>query len=292
MLEFLRRYRVLLLSGFLLVVGAALVLRTGDARIRDDRLGGLFLEIVSLPQRPVAAVGRALRRVRRNVRDLLRAQQQLAGLRGRVKQLEQDAARLGEVEHENARLRELLDFRQTVRGEVVGARVIGRDAGTLARTVVIDRGERDGLARGAAVFVPGGVVGRVFQTAPHAARVLLVSDHNSGLDAIVQRTRARGIIEGSVDGGCVLKFVKRTEDVQVGDLVVTSGGDGIFPAGLPVGHVTAVDKKGKGLFQIAEVTPSADLDDLDEVLVTKGPVAVEVPPMEPPGGRNMSPAQG
>jgi rod shape-determining protein MreC len=278
MLEFLRRNLVLLASGLLLVLAAALVIRTGGETTRADRLGQAFLEVLALPQRPVAALNRALWHAERNVVDLFRARQEVAALRARVQALERDTVRLGELAQENARLHALLDLRQTLHGDLVAAHVIGRDAGTLSRTLVIDRGERDGVAKGAAVLAPSGVVGHVFLAARDAARVLLITDHNSGVDAIVQRTRARGIVEGQIDGGCVLKFVKRTEDVQVGDLVVTSGVDGIFPKGLPIGRVTAVDKRGQGLFQAVEVTPAVDPGALEEVLVTRGPVEVAVPP--------------
>src|SRR5579875_3706119 len=274
MLEFLRRNLVLLASGLFLVLAAALVIRTGGETARADRLGQAFLEVLSLPQRPVAALDRGIRRAERSVVELFRARQEAAALRARVQALEQDTVRLGELAQENARLHALLDLRQTLRGDLVAAHVIGRDAGTLSRTLVIDRGERDGVTKGAAVLAPSGIVGHVFL----AARVLLITDHNSGVDAVVQRTRARGIVEGQVDGGCVLKFVKRTEDVQVGDLVVTSGVDGIFPKGLPVGRVTAVDKRGQGLFQAVEVTPAVDPGALEEVLVTRGPVEVALPP--------------
>jgi rod shape-determining protein MreC len=108
--------------------------------------------------------------------------------------------------------------------------------------------------------------------------VLLVSDHNSGVDALVQRTRARGIVQGTVDAGCALKYVKRTEDVQVGDDLVTSGLDGIFPKGLPIGRVVAIDKRGQGLFQSAEVAPRVAFEQLEEVLVTHGPVVPTAPP--------------
>ena len=84
-------------------------------------------------------------------------------------------------------------------------------------------------------------------------RVMLVTDHNSGVDAVVQRTRGRGIVEGTADGRCGLKFVKRTEDLQVGDVVVSSGLDGIFPRGLPIGRIVTVDKQGQGLFQYAQI---------------------------------------
>src|SRR5262249_46152908 len=145
-------------------------------------------------------------------------------------------------ELENTRLRDLLAFRERLAGDVITAAVIGRDATGLARTITIDRGERDGVAKGAAVLAPAGIVGQVLLVGSRAARVLLISDHNSGVDAVVQRTRARGIVEGTVNEGCGIKFVKRTEDLQRGDVVVTSGVDGIFPRGLPIGRIVVVDK--------------------------------------------------
>ena len=97
--------------------------------------------------------------------------------------------------------------------------MIGRDATGLARTLTVDRGERDGVVKEAAVLAPAGIVGQVFL-----------------------------IIEGTLGEGCGLKFVKRTEDLQTGDVIVTSGVDGIFPRGLPLGRITSVDKRGQGLF--------------------------------------------
>ena len=286
-MEFIRRNRVLLASAALLVVAAALVVQTGRAPVRNDRLGRFFLELMAPLQRSVAAVGRAVSGSWRAMSELVQARGQNAALREHTRQLERELDRLAEVDLENARLRKLLDFRDTLVGDVLTARVIGRDATGLARTITIGRGEADGLVRGAAVLAPEGVVGQVFLVSGHAARVLLVSDHNSGVDALVQRTRARGIVQGTVDGGCVLKYVKRTEDVQVGDELVTSGLDGIFPKGLPVGRVVAIDKRGQGLFQSAEVAPRVEFEQLEEVLVTRGPVTPAEPEPAapaPPGG--------
>src|SRR5438552_1894052 len=193
-------------------------------------------------QRGSTAVGHAVIGTWRGVGELMHSREENETLRQRVRELEEQVTRLGEAELENVRLRRLLDLRETLRGDVLTARVIGRDATGIARTLVVDRGEADGVVKGAAVLAPEGIVGQVFLASRHAARVLLINDHNSGVDALVQRTRARGIVEGIVDDGCGLKFVKRTEDVQVGDAVITSGLDGIFPKSLPIGQVVAVDK--------------------------------------------------
>ena len=277
-MEFIRRNRVLLASAALLVLAAALVVQTGKAPARNDRLGRFFLELMAPLQRSATAVSGAVSGSWRGVAELVHARAENGVLREQARQLRRELDRLAEVDLENERLRKLLDFRETLTGDVLTARIIGRDATGLARTLTIGRGEADGIVRGAAVLAPEGIVGQVFLASAHAARVLLVSDHNSGVDALVQRTRARGIVQGTVDGGCVLKYVKRTEDVQVGDELVTSGLDGIFPKGLPVGRVVTIDKRGQGLFQSAEVAPRVDFDQLEEVLVTRGPVT----PAEPP----------
>lgn len=240
-------------------------------------------------ERGATAVRRTVSGSWQSVAELVRAREENRRLGVKVERLTREADRLAELELENARLRELLEFRETLAGDLLTARVIGRDATGLSRTLLIDRGERDGVVKGAPVLAPGGVVGQVFLSSPHAARVLLISDHNSGVDAIVQRTRARGIVQGTVDAGCGLKYMKRTEDVQVGDTVVTSGLDGIFPKGLPIGHVVGVDKRGQGLFQNAEIAPRIDFEQLEEVLVAHGPVATaeqpaaeDAPPAPPP----------
>jgi rod shape-determining protein MreC len=290
MLEFLRRNRLLATAALFLVLAAGMILRTITTHGRDDQLGRIFLELMAPLERAGTFASRTVADAWESAARLLRARDEAEALRGRVRQLEQDTARLAETEAENARLRTLLDFRKTLGGTLLTTRVIGHDAAGLSRTLVVDQGSAAGIAKGAAVLAPGGIVGQVFQVSPHAARVLLVSDHNSGVDAVVQRTRGRGIVEGTADGRCGLKFVKRTEDLQVGDLVVSSGLDGIFPRGLPIGHIQAVDKQGQGLFQYAQIEPAVDAERLEEVLVMAG--ALPAPPLTddpeapgPPPGR-------
>ncbi len=279
MLDFLRRNRILLSSALCLLVAVGLALRTSRAPTRSDALGRFFLEVMAPLQRGTTAVGRGVSGSWQGVTSLFHARDENVVLRARVRELRQELDRLTEVDLENQRLRRLLGFREALRGQLLTARVIGRDALGRPRTLVIDRGEADGVTKGNAVLAPEGVVGQVFLASRHAARVLLVSDQNSGVDALVQRTRASGIVQGTgrPDGACILKYAKRTEDVQVGDAIITSGLDGIFPKGLPVGVVTSVDKRGQGLFQSPEIAPRVEFEQLEEVLV---PLA-GVEPAEP-----------
>jgi len=192
-------------------------------------------------------------------------------LKERLRRLDAEHQHDAEVELENRRLARLLDFHSDVPSQIVTARVIAKDASGLFESLMLDRGETDGIKPGMAVVCADGVVGRIAQSSWHAARVLLLSDHNSGVDAIVQRTRARGIVEGALNRTCSMKYIKRGDEIDVNDVVVTSGLDGIFPKGVLIGKVSGVTRKDFGLFQVAEVVPSVDFAKLEEVLVLKSP---------------------
>jgi len=110
-------------------------------------------------------------------------------------------------------------------------------------------------------------VGRILDVAESTSKVLLITDINSSVDALVQRARAGGVVEGRSPNLCELKYVSGSDDVRLGDLVVTSGLCGIFPKGLPIGEVSRVERDGSGLFQRVELTPSANLNKLEEVCI-------------------------
>jgi rod shape-determining protein MreC len=120
-----------------------------------------------------------------------------------------------------------------------------------------------------------GVVGQVVAVTARTAKVLLLADPNNGVDVLVQRTRTRGIVSGSLDNGTILKYVKRSEDIQEGDRLVTSGLDGVFPKGIVVGTVVKVRKQTLGLFQHIEVMPAVSLTRTEEVLIVKADVNQE-----------------
>jgi rod shape-determining protein MreC len=280
MFDFLRRNRFRLTLALLLVIAGGLVLSRSGNRVRNDTLGRLFLDGMAPIMRVATELTRTVAGVWNGITGAFQLRDQVRFLRRELREQKREVARLGEVQLENERLRKLLSFRPEVETEVVTARVVGADALGLSRSLAIDRGTLDGVRKGAAVLAPEGVVGQVLLAGRHAARVLLITDHNSGVDGIVQRTRARGIVEGALGGGCGLKFVKRTERLEVGDLVVTSGMDGIFPKGLPIGHIASIDKRGQSLFQYATVEPTVDFGRLEEVLVARGS-PVRLPPALP-----------
>jgi rod shape-determining protein MreC len=192
----------------------------------------------------------------------------------RVRQLETELQARSVRAEEGERLRELLGLRRVVPMDTVAAEVVGRDGVPWFRTLTIDKGEADGVALDAPVMSPTGVVGRVFATGPRAARVQVLLDRDSGAGVLVERSRVSGVVSGQVSGPAagendlVLKYVPDRSDVVVGDVVVTSGLDGIYPKGLVVGRVHFVGATS-GLFRDIRVEPSARFDRLEEVLVVR-----------------------
>jgi len=153
----------------------------------------------------------------------------------RVRTLEAANSRLLEIESENERLRGLLGVTERVGLKGVAAQVVGRDATNWVQTVTLNRGANDGIARGMPVVVGDGVVGHVVTVSPSTSIVLLMTDHSSGIDAIVQGSRARGVVEGMGQELCRWRFVLREAEVKIGDRVITSGLDTVYPKGLLLG---------------------------------------------------------
>ncbi|HEX7408606.1 MAG TPA: rod shape-determining protein MreC [Candidatus Binatia bacterium] len=275
MLEFVRRNRVILSSGSLLLISVLLLSVGARTRRRMDPVAGVVLDGMWPLQRATTSAIEVVVGTWRTYFDLVGVKQENERLRRRILELEQEAVRVAEVEQTDKRLQELLSLRSALEGDILVATIIGRDPLPWFSTLTIDKGEADGVHKSAAVLSPFGVVGQTMATGAHSARVLLLTDHNSGIDAVVQRSRARGIVEGALDGGCVMKYLKRDEDVEVGDRIVTSGLDGLFPKGIMIGEVTRVTRGNRGLLQVADIRPSVPLDRIEEVLVTHGSVQLK-----------------
>jgi len=164
------------------------------------------------------------------------------------------------------RLAALLNFRQSQANvPMIGARVIGTGAGTASLTIQLDRGERDGIRKNMGVITPDGVVGKVVETYPNASQVLLLTDKESGVGAMLADSRVQGPVGGLGEPLLVMKYVPNDDTVNLGDRVITSGMDRIFPRDLPVGTVAEI-KSGNQFKQI-RVKPAANLERLEEVLV-------------------------
>jgi rod shape-determining protein MreC len=267
MQRLLSKYRVILSCGFFLLLSLFLAAVNTRAPYRIDPVGVLLLEVMHPLQVGATAVGQRAEWVWDRYVALWAVREQNEALRQRLEALEGMAQQTLELGLTNRRLEKLLALREALGVTAVAAHVVGRSPVAWVQTVILDKGESHGLTKGMAVLVPEGVVGRVVSVSTHTARVQLVSDANSGVDALVQRTRAHGIVAGSIDGGCALKYVQRGDEVQVGDQVVTSGLDGVFPKGQLIGTVARVGMKDSRMFQDVEVMLSAELSKVEEVLV-------------------------
>ena len=176
-------------------------------------------------------------------------------------------ANLRETQQENIRLRKILHFEEKFNIESVVARVIAKDVSTEYRSIRINRGESSGIKKNMAVVTDEGIVGRILRTTQNTSDIVTLLDPLSAVDAIVERSRARGIVEGLTDDACQLKYALRTDDIQPGDILISSGLGGIFPKGVAAGTVSRVNRKPYGITQEVEVRPSVDFSKLEEVLV-------------------------
>ncbi len=192
--------------------------------------------------------------------------------------LKQRLAALEEARLENERIRALVDFANTQDLKTVGARVIGRPTDTRQRSILIDRGTSSGVEKGDAVIAAGGLVGQVVDITPWSARVLLITDADSGVAVLVQRTRVNGIVRGSLQGPLQLEFVGKSAAPVIGDVLLTSGLGGVYPKDIVVGEVTEVSAQQTDLFTSITVASRVDIERIEEVLVIVGSAAASSQP--------------
>ncbi|MGB9235284.1 MAG: rod shape-determining protein MreC [Terriglobales bacterium] len=194
------------------------------------------------------------------------------GLKQEIQQMRLEQARMSQDADQAHRLQALLGFKEQFISQTMAAQVIGWSGSEQSRSIYIDKGVREGIKPDMAVITKDGIVGKVLQVfgsnplERSVAQVLLIDDQTSGVGAILDKTRLQGILRGTPSGDVMLEKVMSDEAVQVGEVVLTSGGDGIFPKGLPVGKVTRVSTGGD-LFLNIRVRPAANLSRLEEVLV-------------------------
>lgn len=270
MLAFLRRNQIFFTSCFCLLLSLYILTASARGQIKNEPIGALLMWIL----RPLQIAGQGtanwIKGFRDNYDTLAGFRSENERLRKRLNTLEIERQRLLEAEATNRRLQQLLNFRSELPGGAITASIIAGSATSWFQSCVLNKGSADGVRKGMAVVTPMGVIGKVVTVTGRTAKVLLLTDPNSGIDVLVQRTRSRGIISGSLESGTVLKYIKRSEDVQEGDRLVTSGLDNVFPKGMLVGTVIKVRKQSRGLFQNVEVMPAAQASLVEEVMVVSG----------------------
>lgn len=233
------------------------------------RMEGLVVSFTAPGLEILGKAGHSLKGLWSGYLYLVGVQKENQRLRRHLNEAVQREARYQEALLALKRLESLLDLKRQLALPVTGARVVAYDPSMWSRAAIIDQGRSQGVEVGQAVVAPAGIIGRVVEAYPRYAKVMLIVDRHSGADAMIQRTRVRGILEGKGGNRCSLEYVPKNADLQEGDLVLASGLGGIYPQGLVFGKVTKADKKAEGVFQQVEVNPSVDLSSLEEVLVVK-----------------------
>jgi rod shape-determining protein MreC len=267
MLQFLEKKKRLLFLFGIFIAALALLAKDVKARKPDNVFDRLLFGLLATPVKITAFCINKTNQVWEDYFYLVALRQENRILHRALETLEIENQLLREKAAENQNLRELLTFKEKFSYRMIPAEIIGRDPSSWFKTILIDKGTDDGIAQGAGVITPAGIVGRVIDAAASTSKVLLVTDINSSVDAVVKRNRARGIVEGQGENSCRLSYVLKTEDVQPDDVLVSSGINSLFPKGVPIGRVVQVNREVSGFFLAVELKPLVDFSKLDSVLV-------------------------
>lgn len=189
---------------------------------------------------------------------------------------------LRELELENNRLRDLLQFKQKTKMEMVAARVVGRDLVPDYNTLTLNKGSDHGLKRGQAVITLKGALGTLLDVEAQRSHVMLITDRYSVVDGLVERTRAQGYVEGNGGAECSLKYTDRTTELSKGDLIVTGGLDNIFPKGFPLAIVEKVENKAYSVALKIELKPIVEPNEVEEVFVVVNSLGEDLSPPPAP----------
>jgi rod shape-determining protein MreC len=280
--SFFTRYRDPMVLGLILllqVFGLAVqVKRPVDPHHPDSgsvRLIRLWIAGAITPlERAFVATGAGLHQAWHDYVNVIGLRQENRALLAENERLRIERAQLSEDAGQARRLQVLLDFKSRFIVHTVAAQIIGSSGTEQSRVLDIDKGYRQGLQPDMAVITPDGVVGKVRDVFRSSAQVLLMNDSTSGVGVLLENSRLHGVVKGTPAGGVILDHIMTDEKVDVGERVLTSGGDRIFPKGLVVGTVEQVSP-GNDLFWNIRIRPAANLNRLDEVLVvtdTRGPM--------------------
>jgi rod shape-determining protein MreC len=267
MWDFIKRHRMAFIIGIILFVAFSIY----SLNLKNKTHANAFERGVLTVSAPVMGV---VSNINNKISSIWTDYILLVGVREENKKLKeiikQKDAQLVESQEAvitNEQLKKLLDLKSSINAPSVSASVIGEESAPWYKTVVINRGAVDGLVEGMPVISTNGVVGQLLKVALNSSRVLLLTDRSSGIAGMIQRSRARGVLKGKEGGLCSMEFTMQGDDVQVGDIVTTSGIGRIFPKGIPIGEVTVVRKGEYGIFQTITIKPVVDVAHLEEVLV-------------------------
>ena len=265
-----------IILGHIILISAQVNSRTG-VPVLESVTFGIFSEI----QRTVSGVTGGVRRAWSGYIGLRQAKTENETLKRQLADAQVELQQQRALADRARGLQQLLELRDRSNLRTAAAEIIGSAASPDFRTVTIDKGRSAGVKTDMAVIAPSGVVGRVVVPSPRSAKVQLLIDRNADAGAIIERSRAQGVVVGAGDGRLLLEYMSEAAEVVVGDDVVTSGIDGIYPKGFVIGKVDGVERSG-GAYKRISVRPAVDFSSLEDVLVVLTPTPAHEPaPAEP-----------
>jgi len=271
---------MIMIVGAIILIAVNIIILSVNSQDRtpSTRIGQFTLFLISPFQETVSNGIRFVEDIWRHYFDLVGVAQQNDALSQGLMLANEKNNRLKEIELSHTRIQGLLNFKSDLKQQMVAGAVVGMDPSPWFKTVVIDKGRDSGVQQGMPVVTPDGIAGLISDASTGYAKVLLITDQNSAVDALVQGTRARGIVKGEPSGRLSLDYVLRRHDVAKGDIIISSGLDGVFPKGIQIGYVHEVNKPSSGIFQEVSVAPFVDFEKLEEVLViVDAPEPMEFP---------------
>lgn len=275
MFRFLTFNRKILIA-FILLIGIFVLLSPEIKQSpRYNLLERPFLNITGFVQSGLAAISNGISSTWFGYIYLINVQKENEMLVEEVRKLRSEAVFLKEKASTGDRLTELLKLGDSSAVKQAVAVIIAKDPANWYEALVINKGEKEGIKPGMGVITAGGVIGRVVKTSPDYSRVLLISDRNSAVAGLIQRTGYEGIVAGQQGSTLRLNYILADEDVKNGDIIITSGTDGVFPRGIMVGRVNSVVKTQNRLFQSVTLIPEANISREREVLVIKSPMSYD-----------------
>ncbi len=273
--SFFSRYKnvlvlIVVLVAQLLALAVQAKRTASEARdgVEVSLMRSLVVSVVTPPERLLHNIGSGIRGLWAGYVNLIHVREDNAGLKAEVERLRLEQASLAEDAKQGQRLQHLLDFKQHYVYQTVPAQVIGTSGTDQSRILYIDKGLKDGFTPDMPVMTADGIVGKLKDVFDHTSQVLLISDPTSGVGVILETTRTRGILKGTSLGQPQVINVSPDERIKAGERIITSGGDQIFPRGMPVGTVdqVMVDPDRDPLVDVT-IRPAANLSRLEEVLV-------------------------
>jgi rod shape-determining protein MreC len=264
---FFKKYKIIIIISIVLI--SVLIMIASNLKYGTDKsfLRKIVLETVSPVYEVLSGSIQSVKDAWLRYILLVGIQEENRTLKKKINEHKAVIVSYQEWYQEAQRLRKLLSISENNKYRFIAARVIGREQAALSRSVLINKGSSDGLKNGMPVIAYPGLIGRLIDVSWHVSRVLLFIDENSNIDAIVQRTRTQGIISGAGPRGMILKYISKTQDVQEGDVVVSSGMGGVFPKGWLIGQVIRIDRNNAGLFLKINIAPFVDFSKLEELLI-------------------------